>query len=89
MNRFRAQAARITRWIADFISKYPGEFAVSLAILVGWFLLTASVVELLPARRHALWLASTGVLLISLCGWRFIGRIATDGLYALTRKRNG
>ncbi len=75
---------------AGTLRPFAAEIAISLAALSGWALLTASLASLLPhAGSHALWLASTGLLLVSLCGWKFLRKMATDGLYALTRKHNG
>jgi LPXTG-motif cell wall-anchored protein len=60
-----------------------------LAAISGWAALTAGIASLLPhTGARALWLASTGLFLISLSGWKFLRRIATEGLYVLTRKSN-
>lgn len=86
---FKLQLRRVTGPATELVAKYPGEFAVSVAGLVGWFLVTASIATLLPhAGARATWLASTGLLLVSLSGWKLLRRIATDGLYILTRKPN-
>lgn len=67
--------------------KYSGEIAVTIAALSGWALVTAGIATLLPHHAaRALWLVSTGLLFASLCGWKFLGTIATTGLYVLTRK---
>jgi hypothetical protein len=85
----RLQANRVATPIIETLSKYPGETLVSIAALAGWILVTAGIASLLPARgAHALWLSSIGLLLVSLCGWKFLRRIVTDGLYILTRKSN-
>lgn len=69
--------------------KYSGELAVTVAALSGWALVTAGVATLLPHQAsRALWLSSTGLLLVSLCGWRFVATIVTTGLYVLTRKQD-
>jgi hypothetical protein len=69
--------------------KYAGEIAVATAALTGWLLTTAGAAALLSSRgARALWLVSGGLLLISLCGWKFLRAIVVNGLYALTRNSN-
>lgn len=70
--------------------KNAGEIAVAVTALAGWLLTTAGVAAVLsPKSGRALWLASVGLLLISLCGWKFLLTIVTNGLYVLTRNNNG
>lgn len=59
------------------------EIGVSLAFLGGWALVTAGVAA---CSTPKVWWFSAGFLLLSLCGWRFLGEIAWKGLYALTRE---
>lgn len=66
--------------------KYAGEIAVTAAALVGWALVTAGIATIIPHYARAIWFASAGLLLLSLCGWKFLGTIITTGLYVLTRK---
>ena len=61
------------------------ELLSSLAGVVGWFLVTLAVAELLP--RRVVYLASSGIFLLSLFGWGFLLEIARRGLYALTRTK--
>jgi hypothetical protein len=58
------------------------EILTALAVLAGWALLTWPVAALLSVW---VWPVSGGVLLLSCVGWRLIGVIAWQGLYALTR----
>jgi hypothetical protein len=52
------------------------------AFVGGWALLTAGVAALTSSLA---WLFSGGLLLISLGGWKLLWKLATSGLYALTR----
>lgn len=58
------------------------EILTTAALLGGWLLLTLGVVALTSPLA---WLFSGGLLLISLAGWKLLWRLATDGLYTLTR----
>lgn len=70
--------------------KNAGEIAVAVTALAGWLLTTAGMASpLAPKSARALWLASIGILLLSLCGWKFLFTIVTNGLYVLTRNNNG
>lgn len=60
---------------------YRREILVSLAVLGGWTLLTWGVASLLVWQ---VWPISFGVLLLALAGFRFLGTIATRGLYVLS-----
>jgi hypothetical protein len=68
---------------AHALWRVRAELAVSAALLGGWAACTAGVAAL---TAPAAWPISAGLLLLSLCGWRFLGRIARDGLYVLTRE---
>lgn len=69
------------------IARIGAELLVSAAVLGGWALGTVAVARVmwLPLRP-AVWPASASVLLLSLAGWKFLGRLAGEGLYALTRE---
>lgn len=70
------------------LRKYLGELAVTVGAILGWALLTGGLAAVLPTHAKALWLASAGMLLLSLCGWKFLWTIVTTGLYTLTRNSN-
>lgn len=73
-----------------FLRKFSGEILISLAAVAGWALVTASVAGLIHgAGSRLVWSASTGLFLLSLCGWKFLRKIVTDGLYAMTRTKRG
>ena len=62
------------------------ELLVAAALLVGWAALTIGARALTWGRATAaVWPLSIGLLLCSLCGWRFLAKLAGQGLYALTR----
>lgn len=72
------------------LRRFAGEILISFSAVAGWALLTASVANVLPdAGARSVWFASTGLFLLSLCGWKFLRKIVTDGLYALTRPKRG
>lgn len=60
------------------------EITVAAALLAGWALVTHGVAQLLP--RGQVWSLSTGLLLLSLVGWRFLWTVASAGLYTLSMK---
>lgn len=60
------------------------EIAVGVALLAGWALVTHGVAELLP--RGQVWSLSTGFLLLSLVGWRFLWTVVSAGLYTLSMR---
>lgn len=66
-----------------WLARYHAELLLSFALLAGWMLVTFGIAELTTAR---VWPISTGLLLLSLCGWKMLIGLAVDGLYALTRK---
>jgi hypothetical protein len=59
--------------------KYRAEILTAVVWLTGWTLLTAAM------DRRSVWLASAGLLCISLGGWRLFWVVVTHGLYSLTR----
>lgn len=66
--------------------EYRAELLVTLAFLAGWALLTHAVAAVVSARVPV-WELSGGLLLVSLCGWKFVGLYFWIGLYTATRKR--
>lgn len=69
-----------TRW--GVVVSVRAELAVTAAVIGGWLLLTYGVASL---TAPIAWAFSGGLLLLSLCGWRFLWRLVRDGLYELTR----
>lgn len=65
------------------MKKFRGELAISIASVAGWACLTSAVSHLV--RADVVWRVSAGLFLLSLCGWRLLGKIAGHGLYKLTR----
>lgn len=63
------------------------EALLSLAVLIGWTLLTLGIGALVGARARVVYLVSAGLFLLSLAGWKLLYRLAADGLYVLTRKK--
>jgi hypothetical protein len=62
------------------VGVHAAEGLLSGAFLAGWALLTHAVAQLVPARIPT-WEISVGVLLLSLCGWKFLGLLCWIGLY--------
>lgn len=58
------------------------ELATGLAALVGWALLTWTIGELVSWWAYPI---STGLLLLSLVGWKLMAVVAWEGLYSLSR----
>lgn len=54
---------------------------VALGLVLGWALVTWAIVRLTSSEA---WLFSGGLFLLSLVGWRFIGVLFLNGLYALS-----
>lgn len=81
----RSLRARV-RLLAAAAWAVRAELLTSAALLAGWALLTWGVALLTSPK---VWPLSAGLLLLSLCGWRFLGAIAWAGLYTLTRGRRG
>jgi hypothetical protein len=59
------------------------ELLTALAGIWGWLFVTAAIARVV--RPDVVWLASAGLFLLSLFGWRFLFEIAGRGLYTLTR----
>jgi hypothetical protein len=59
------------------------ELLTAAALLAGWALITLGLAQLTTSK---VWPLSAGILLLSLCGWRFLGVLFRDGLYRLTRE---
>jgi len=72
---------------ASAIRRGGAELLLSLAVLIGWTLLTLGVGALAGDRARVVYLLSTGLFLLSLAGWKLLYRLAADGLYVLTRKK--
>mgnify|MGYP001598085413 CR=1 FL=1 len=63
--------------------RWCGEILTGSAFVTGWLLLTWAAASLLVWQ---VWPASIGALLISCGGWKLLGTMAREGLYALMRK---
>jgi hypothetical protein len=63
------------------------EVAVFLAAGLGWALITIAVARVV--RPDVVLPLSAGLFALALCGWRLLWTVASDGLYALTRKSRG
>jgi hypothetical protein len=68
---------------ATQVRKAKAEILVACAIVGGWASLTSAVA--IYIRPAVTWRVSIAVLLFSLAGWRFVGRIVSQGLYKLSR----
>lgn len=80
----------VGRWIrlhlahlGGFVQDHLAELLLTAAALGGWTLLTRTVAGWLGPE---VWSVSVGVLLLSLCGWRYLGTVAIHGLYVLSRE---
>lgn len=73
------------RWYrtAEAVVRVRAEVATALAFLAGWTLITYGVAVLTSPLA---WVFSGGLLCLSLGGWRLLGVVVIDGMYALTRK---
>lgn len=67
----------------DRALRFRAEIATSVALVAGWACLTSAVSHYVSAG--VVWRVSAGLFLLSLCGWRLLGKIAGHGLYKLTR----
>lgn len=65
-----------------FLTRYAAELWTGASALVGWASLTFTLAHFLG---WVVWPASAGLLALSLVGWRLLGVLAWNGLYALTR----
>jgi hypothetical protein len=69
-------------------SSRPVEIGHTAAVLAGWASLTHGVRVIAWGRvASAVWPISTGLLLLSACGWGFLSNTAVVGLYVASRKR--
>lgn len=59
------------------------EIALSAAAIVGWTLVTSAIAHYFAAG--VVWRVSAGLFFLSLCGWRMLFKIASSGLYTLSR----
>jgi hypothetical protein len=58
------------------------ELLQALALLAGWLLVTFGLVELTTPK---VWPLSIGLLLLSLCGWKWLASLFGHGLYTLVQ----
>jgi hypothetical protein len=71
---------------ARSIAKARAELLVAAAVIVGWAAITSGVAQIV--RPDVVWRVSAGSLFLSLCGWRLLGRVASHGLYTLSRDKH-
>lgn len=83
--QWRALVAAI-RSVGAATLEFRAELLLTVAFLSGWLLLTQALVAMVPAHIPV-WRLSAGLLLLSLCGWKFLGLYFWIGLYTATRKR--
>jgi hypothetical protein len=70
------------------LARYRAEILTAAAVLAGWASLTHGVRVIAWGRvASAVWPISTGLLLLSACGWGFLSNTAVVGLYVASRKR--
>lgn len=69
--------------VAQAVRRTRAEILLSVALLGGWALVTYGIAAL---STPLAWPISGGFLLLSLCGWRFLGTLFLRGLYDLTRE---
>ena len=63
------------------------EFLQAVVLLLGWMLVTRAIAQL---TSPTVWDISIGVLLLSICGWKFLGLLFWRGIYSITQdKRDG
>lgn len=67
------------------IKTIRGEILTSFALFAGWILVTLAIARIV--RPDVVWPASSGLFLLSLCGWRLLYAIASHGLYKLMLPR--
>lgn len=78
----RLRQALSRGWDA-FVRTLPETLFV-LALLAGWALLTWGVAAIATWK---VWPVSGGLFFLSCCGWKVLGTLARDGLYALSKER--
>lgn len=85
-SRVRREASIVWRTTVE----YRAELLFTAGLLAGWILTTWTVADViastLDTRATVVWKGSAGLLLVSLCGWRFVGALFWTGLYKATRK---
>ena len=85
--RLLAALRTLRRVLADGLAalwRARGEHAVALLGFAGWFCLTRGVAALCGPVT---WWFSLGLLSGSLVGWKLLGTIASQGLYALSQRK--
>ena len=84
----RVATGRSARSVSRWAAHWRAELLLVAAVLGGWASLTIGLCALLPDHAvRATWAISIGVLLLSVCGWGFLGELAFRGIYVATRKR--
>jgi hypothetical protein len=63
------------------------EVLLVLVLVAAWAATTAGIVYL--TNSNVVWLFSGGLFGFSAAGWKLVGRLAWEGLYALTRGPRG
>jgi hypothetical protein len=71
------------RALLEQLRKHVAEVLETIAILAGWGFLTAGIAAL---TSPIAWLFSLGLLGLCLAGIKYVGVLAWEGLYALTRE---
>lgn len=66
--------------IAERTWSLRAELLVAAAFLGGWFLVTLGIASYTSTR---VWPISLGILLLSLCGWKWVWNLTSVGLYTL------
>lgn len=78
-------SARATRDRTRSVLRWKAEILQAVALLGGWAAITRGIRSFIPSRVDV-WSISVGLLLLSLCGWRFLYVLGRSGLYAISRK---
>ena len=82
---------RVERRVAAVIAAVwdgRAELVQAVVLLLGWVLVTRAIAQL--TRPTVVWDISIGVLLLSICGWKFLGLLFWRGLYSINQdKRDG
>lgn len=76
---------RIRVFFAPALAVAP-EIVLSAALLAGWAAVTWGLAGIWGLL---VWRFSAGILLLSLCGWKFLGVLFREGLYNLSRAKRG
>lgn len=83
VSRARSRVFSTASAIGASLRAYRAELLVSAAFLGGWALVTCAIAALVPPRIPT-WELSGGLLLLSLCGWGWLGSVFWSGLYKLS-----